>query len=171
MKTKNKVFIGSGIFLLLLLIVGYGLVSGYGPWGEGCGGFPSRFQDKGFHSGGHHKEMAEFILWRMDKLAQGLNLTEIQKAKYEGLKNNLKSHLSTGFGGRQQLKAQFLTELNKENPDMQGVVKSVKTKINDHSGFLTKNLDLLADFYDSLDNAQKRSVNQEIRERMAYHHS
>jgi hypothetical protein len=171
MKTKNKVFIGSGIFLLLVLIVGYGLVSGYGPWGEGCGGFPPGFPGRGFHSAGHHKEMSEFILWRMEKLAQGLNLTEVQKAKYEELKNNLKSHLSSGFGERQRIKAQFMTELNKENPDMQGVVKSVKTKINDHSGFLTKNLDLLANFYDSLDNAQKRSVNQEIRERMAYHHS
>jgi len=100
-----------------------------------------------------------------------LNLTEVQKAKYDQLKNNLKSHLSTGFGERQQIKAQFLTELNKENPDMQEVVKSLKTKINDHSAFLNKNLDLLADFYDSLDNAQKRIVNQEIKEKMAYHHS
>ena len=48
MKTRNKVFIGSGIILLLLLFAGFGLVSAYGPWSDSCRGFNPRFHDRGF---------------------------------------------------------------------------------------------------------------------------
>jgi hypothetical protein len=170
MRTRNKVFIGSGIFLFLTLIIGYGLVAG-SPWGDEEGKFPSRFPGRGIHSSFHQKEVAEFILWRMDKLALKLNLNAEQKTKYEGLKNSISSRLATGFEERQQMKARFLEELNKENPDVPGLVDAVKIRISDFSGFLSKNLDLVADFYESLDSAQKRLINTEIRERMARHHS
>ena len=169
MKTRNKVFIGSGIFLLLTLSVGYGLVIG-SPWSDQGGKFGPPFAGKGFHSGFHQKEVAEFILWRMDKTAGKLNLTAEQKARYEELKSNITSRMSTGFEERRQLRARFLEELNKENPDVQGLVETAKNRISDFSGFLSKNLDLLADFYDSLNVDQKRLLNTEIRERMAAHH-
>jgi hypothetical protein len=169
MKTRNKVFIGSGIFLFMTLIVGYGLVVG-SPWGDPGGTFTSRFPGRGFHSASHQKDMAEFILWRMDKLARKLNLTKAQKTKYEELKSNVSSRMSTGFEERRQLRARFLEEMNKDNPDVQGLVESAKTRINDFSGFLSNNLDLLADFYNSLDGDQKRLINTEIREKMAAHH-
>jgi hypothetical protein len=169
MRTRNKVFIGSGIFLLFTLIVGYSLVIG-SPWGDPGGKFGPPFAGQGFHSGFHQKEIAEFILWRMDKMAQKLNLTAEQKTKYEGLKSNITSRMSSGFEERRKMKARFLEEMNKENPDVQGLVESVKTRINDFSGFLSKNLDLIADFYDSLNVDQKRMLNTEIRERMAVHH-
>jgi hypothetical protein len=34
---------------------------------------------------------------------------------------------------------------------------------------MNTNLDLLVDFYDSLDSSQKRQINDEIRERMKFH--
>jgi hypothetical protein len=170
MKNRNKVFIGSGIFLLMTLIVGYGLVAG-SPWGDPGGKWGPRFPGRGFQGPFHQKEVAEFILWRMDKTAQTLNLNLAQKVKYEALKNNIASRLSTGFKERQQLRARFLEEMNKENPNVQDLAESVKTRINDFSVFLSKNLDLLADFYESLDSGQKRLLNTEIRERMAQHQS
>jgi hypothetical protein len=168
MKTRNKVFIGSGIFLLFTLIVGYGLVIG-SPWGDPGGKFGPPFAGRGFHSGFHQKEVAEFILWRMDKTAQKLNLTGEQKTKYEELKSNITSRMSSGFEERRQLRARFQEEMTKENPDVQGLVDAVKTRINDFSGFLSRNLDLIAVFYDSLNVDQKRLLNTEIRERMAAH--
>jgi hypothetical protein len=171
MRTRNKVFIGSGIAVLLMLLAGYGWVSAYGPWCDFGGRFPARFHERGMDSGFRHKEISEFILWRMDKKARELNLTEAQKAKYEVLKNNITAHLSEGFGERQAFKARVQTELNKETPDLSGLIQSVKLRINEFSGVLDKNLDLLADFYDSLDSVQKQKINREIKERMAYHHS
>lgn len=168
MKTRNKVFIGGGIFLFLTLIVGFGLVAG-SSWGNPGGGGAFPFPGRAFHSAGHHKDIAEFILWRIDKLAKVLNLNAEQKVKYEELKSNITSRMSTGFEERRKMKARFLAEMNKENPDVQGLVETAKNRINDFSGFLSKNLDLLADFYDTLNVDQKRLLNTEIRERMAAH--
>ena len=67
MKTRNKVFVGSGIILMLLLLAGFGLVSAYGPLADPCGGPNPWFHGRGFFPGGHGRDMADFILWRMDK--------------------------------------------------------------------------------------------------------
>lgn len=171
MKTRNKIFIGSGIIFLVMVIAGFGLVSAYGPWSDSSGGFPPRFHGSGFHPGAHSQDMADFILWRMDKKAKELNLSDTQKAKYEVIKENLKTHFSETLGHRQKMKDQLQKEMSKEDPNVKFMVESLKTKINEMSGFLNKNLDLLVDFYDSLDNHQKRLVNEEIRERMKRHRS
>ncbi|MBN1663916.1 MAG: Spy/CpxP family protein refolding chaperone [Deltaproteobacteria bacterium] len=171
MKTRNKVLIGAGVLFLVLAVSGYGLVSAYGPWGGPCGGYPHRFHSRGFHSDAHHKDMADYVLWRMDKKAGQLNLTAAQKAKYEAIRENLKSHLSEFQTGHKKMKDQFDREINKEEPDMKLLVESTKTKLHEVSGFMNKNLDLLLDFYSSLDNRQKAMVNDEIRERMKYHRS
>jgi hypothetical protein len=169
MKTRNKVFIGSGMFFLLLLLAGIGLVSAYGPWGDSCPGFGPRVQNRGFFPGGHNKDMADFILWRMDKKAKELNLTSAQKGKYEVLKGNMKAHFSEGRNDHQKMKDQFRTEMSKEYPDVKNLAETMKTKIKDLSGFVNENLDLLVDFYESLDSSQKRLINDEIRERMKVH--
>lgn len=166
MKTRNKVFIGSVIGILVLIFAGYGLVSAYGPWSGPCGGFYPRF-----HNGAHHRDMADFIIWKMDKKAKELNLTAGQKAKYETIKENLKGHFSEFHTERQKIKDQFHQEINKDNPDIKMMIESAKVKVNEMSGFMDKNLGLLLDFYNSLDNHQKRTVINEIRERMKYHRS
>jgi hypothetical protein len=169
MKVRNKVFIGSGIFLLLTVLAGYGLVSAYGPWGHWCGGFRPHFHDRGFHPRAHGKDMAEFILWKMDKKAKELNLTDKQKGKYETLKENLKTHFVTGRSDHQKMRDQFHQEIGKEDPDVPLLVESMKSKINEMSAFLDKSLGLFLDFYNTLDSRQKRMVTDEIKERMKYH--
>jgi len=171
MKTRNKIFIGSGILFLVLVVAGYGLVSAYGPWGYAYGPFHPRFHDRGFHSEAHHKDMADFILWRMDKKAKELKLTASQKAKYEAIRENFKVHFTEFQNEHQKMKDQFHQEMNKENPDIKSLIESTKTKLNEVSGFMNKNIDLILYFYGSLDNHQKRLVNDEIRERMKYHRS
>ncbi len=171
MKTRNKILIGSGVVFLVLVITGYGLVSAYRPWMGSCGGFYPRFHGRGIHSGAHHQDMADFILWKMDKKAKELNLTAAQKAKYEAIRGNFKGHLFEFHTEHQKMKDQFHQEINKENPDIKWLITSTKTKLNELSGFMNKNLDLLLDFYGSLDNRQKAMINNEIRERMKYHRS
>jgi hypothetical protein len=171
MKTRNKVVVGSGIIFLVLLIAGLGFGLPNGPWSDSGGGFNPRFHDRGFFPGHHNKDMAEFILWRMDKKAKELNLTARQQEKYEVIKGNFKTHFSEGLNERQQLKNQFQKELSKEDPDVKNLAEAMKAKIKEMSGFVEKNLDLLVDFYDSLDSNQKRLLNDEIRERMKVHHS
>ena len=71
----------------------------------------------------------------------------------------------------QKMRDQFHKEISKENPDIKLLIESAKTKVNELSGFMNKNLDLLLDFYASLDNHQKGMINDEIKERMKYHRS
>jgi LTXXQ motif family protein len=169
MKTRNRVFIGSGMILLLMLLAGIGLVSAYGPWGDSCPGFGPRFQDRRFFCGEHSRDRADFILWRMDKMAKELNLTSTQKAKYEVLKGNIEAHFTEARNDHQKMKDQFRTEMSKEDPNVKNLAETMKAKIIDLSGFLNQNLDLLVDFYESLDSGQKRLLNDEIRERMNIH--
>ncbi|MBI4767376.1 MAG: hypothetical protein HY787_22750 [Deltaproteobacteria bacterium] len=171
MKTRNKVFIGGGILFLVLVVAGYNWVSAYGPWNDSHSGFYPRFHGRGFHSGVHHQDMADFILWKMDKKARELNLTAGQKAKYEAVKENFKGHFSQFLNERQKMKDQFHKELEKEEPDLKFLMDSSRKKLNEFSSFMDKNLVLLLDFYNSLDNHQKRLINDEIRERMKYHRS
>lgn len=114
--------------------------------------------------------MADFILWRMDKKAQELKLTPVQKEKYEVIKENLKTHFAESQGDRQRMKDRFQKEMSKDDPNVKDLAESLKTKIKDRAGFANQNLDLLVAFYDSLDSHQKRLVNDEIRERMKTHH-
>jgi len=171
MKTRNKVFISSGIGFLVLVIAGYGLVSAYGPWSYAYGPFHPRFHERGFHSEAHHKDMADFILWRMDKKAKELKLTASQKTKYEAIRENCKVHFTEFLTEHQKMKDQFHKEISKEEPDIKLLVGSAKTKVNEMSGFLNNNLDLFQDFYSSLDNRQKVMIIDEIKERMKYHQS
>ena len=171
MKTRNKIFISSSVVLLIMLIAGYGFVSACGPWSDSGKGFHPRFRDRGFHSKFHHKDISDFIIWRMDKKAEELNLTDTQQTKYEELKGNLKAHFSDGMSDRQRLMEQFHEEMNKDNPNVNLLVESIKTKIKEMSDFANENLDLLADFYNSLDSTQQSIIMDEIRDRIEYHHS
>jgi hypothetical protein len=58
-------------------------------------------------------------------------------------------------------------EAAKEAPDVTGLTKTMKKKIQDVSGIMQNDLDLIAAFYRSLDNTQKQKVVSGIRERMA----
>lgn len=171
MKTRNKVLVGSGIVLLLLVFAGFGLVSACGPLGDSCGGHYPRLHGRGFFPGGHSKDMADFILWRMDKKAKELNLTSVQKEKYEAMKENLRTHLAEGWSDRQRLKEQFKKEMSKEDPNVRNLMEPLKAKTKEMAGFVNTTLDLLVDFYDTLDNHQKRLIRDEIRERMRNHPS
>jgi Spy/CpxP family protein refolding chaperone len=171
MKTRNKVFIGSGILFFVLVFTGIGLVSAYGPWMGSCPGFYPRVHARGLHSGAHHQDMADFILWKMEKKAKELNLTATQKAKYEAIRENLRTHFTGFHADHQKMKDQFHMELSKENPDVKLMLETAKAKLTEVSGAMNKNLDLLIDFYTSLDNRQKAMINDEIKERMKYHRS
>jgi hypothetical protein len=171
MKTRNKIFIGSGVIFLIMLIAGYSFVSAHGPWCDSGRGFHPRSHCKRVHSGFQSKEMADFMLWRMDKKAEELNLTDTQRVKYEALKSNLKTHLSEGISEHQRFIEQFHTEMVKEDPNVPFLIESIKAKINKISGFMNNNLDLLIEFYETLDDTQKHMIIDEIKERMEYHHS
>jgi len=171
MKTRNKIFLGSGVVLLIVLLTGFGLVTAWGPGRCFDRGFHPGFHGKGFHPGFHDKDISDFVLWRMDKKVKKLNLSDAQKEKYDEIRASIVSRLSEGMDDRKRMIEEFHTEMDKDNPDIAALAESVKKKIKDVSGFVEENLDLFVEFYNSLDDDQKQRVIDAIRDRMEYHRS
>lgn len=162
MKTKKRYYIIGGSVLLIMLFTGFGLVAALEPWR----GFPP---GKGFHHGFDRKDIAEFLMWRMDKKMKDLNLSEGQKEKYNQIRSNIEKHLTEGMDDRKMMMDTFHREMDKENPDVRLLAKMVKTKISEVSDLMRENLDLLVGFYESLNDNQKNKVLNAIRERMEAH--
>jgi Spy/CpxP family protein refolding chaperone len=139
------------------LFTGLGLVAARGP----CRGF-----HRGFHPGFHDKDVSEFILWRLDKGAEGLNLSEAQKGKYEEMRGKLETRFKAHRDDRKRWMEQLQSAMKKEDPDVKVLSESVKKRIESFSGFMEGNLDLVVEFYETLDQEQKEKIMTTIRKKM-----
>ncbi len=157
---KRFVVIGSMIGAILVL-------AGLGIAGAGCG---PHFGPLG---GGFHRfhafdgDMPDFVLKRLDGKIKDLNLTPVQKTKYDELRGRLKERLVAMKEDRRNFRHTVRAELAKESPDIAALNALLKKKIETMSGALQNDLDLFADFYSTLDETQKQKVVAGIRQRMA----
>jgi Spy/CpxP family protein refolding chaperone len=157
MEKRKKYFITGGIILFIMLFAGFGLVTACGP----CRGF-----HRGFHPGFHNKDFSKFILSRLDKRVEELNLTEAQKGKYEEIKGELEARFKEHMDDRKRLIEELQTEMKKEDPDVKVLSQSVKKQIKRFPGFMEGNLDLFIEFYETLDQEQKEKIMTTIRKKM-----
>ncbi len=157
MKTRKRYFVVGGIALFVMLLAGFGFVAACGP----CRAF-----EGGFHPGLHQRYFLDFVLWRLDKGVEELNLTETQKKRYGELKEEFRARLKEGMDERKRWREELQTEMSKENPDVRALSEFVKQRIERFSGFMEENLDLLVEFYETLDQQQKEKVLVMVRERM-----
>ena len=157
MGKRKRYFIVGSIVLLTVLFTGFGRVEARGP----CRGF-----HRGFHPGFHHKDVSEFILWRLDKGVEGLNLSEAQKGKYEEMKGKLEGRFKEHRDDRKRWMEELQTAMNKEDPDVKALSESVKKRIERFSGFMEGNLDLFVQFYETLDQEQKEKIMATIRKKI-----
>jgi Spy/CpxP family protein refolding chaperone len=154
MGKRKKYFIVGGIVLLIVLFTGFGLVAARGP----CRGF-----HRGFHPGFHDKDVSEFILWRLDKRVEGLNLSEAQKGKYEEMKGKLETRFKEQRDDRKRFMEELQMAMKNEDPDVKVLSESVKKRIERFSSFMEGNLDLFVEFYETLDKEQKEKIMAAIR--------
>jgi Spy/CpxP family protein refolding chaperone len=154
MGKRKKVFIIGSIVLFVMLFTAFGLVAARGP----CRGF-----DGGFHAGHHQNDFSEFILWRLDKRVEELNLSEAQKAKYEEMKGKLETRFKEHGEERKRWMEELQTAMNKQDPDVKVLSESVKNRIERFSGFMEGNVDLFVEFYENLDQEQKEKIMATIR--------
>ena len=157
MRKRKKYFIVGSIVPLIMLFTGFGLVAARGP----CRSF-----HRGFHPGRHNKDFSEFILWRLDKRVEELNLSEAQKGKYEEMKGKLETRLKEHRDDRKRWMQELQTAIDQQDPDVRVLSESLKKRIKHFSGFMEGNLDLFVEFYEILDKAQKDRIMATIREKM-----
>ena len=157
MGRRKKYFVVGSLVLLFVLLTGFGLVAARGP----CRGFHG-----GFHPGFHHKDLSEFILWRLDKGVKGLNLSEAQKGKYEEVKGKLETRLKEHRDDRKRWMEELQTAMNKQDPDVKALSESVKKRMERFSVFMEGNLDLFVQFYETLDKEQKEKIMATVRKKI-----
>ncbi len=149
MKLGKKTYIIGGIVVFLgVILVSAGFIAG-------CG--PHMFCDGDF---------SEHILSRMDSRVENLELSDSQQEKYEEIRLKVKANLDKGKEERKKLFSELQNEINKENPDINGLTVLVKTKFKDGPTHLTDNLDLFAEFYNILDEDQKDILIKRLRKKM-----
>jgi hypothetical protein len=164
MKIRRRFYFIGGSILLAMIITGFGLAAALeNSWG----GFR---HGKGFHRGFGHKDIGEFVLWRVDKQMKELNLNGGQQDKYNQIRSNIEKHLTEGMDERKVMRETFHSEMSKDNPKVRPLVEMMKKKIDEVSGIMGTNLDLVVGFYESLNVDQKNKILNEIRDRMEAHH-
>ena len=98
---KKTIIVASSLLVLVLVIGGVAFVSAGPSWQGGCGWGHGR-SAMGRHMGFDGEDAADFIMWRMDRMADGLDLTPDQQEKFDLWKSEAASHLSNTMEDRKQ---------------------------------------------------------------------
>ncbi|MCK5313427.1 MAG: hypothetical protein KAJ62_15030, partial [Desulfobacteraceae bacterium] len=120
MTKKKKTFVIVSISLLVIIVSGFSFVIITGACGRGPMHGPMGHH--GFHKRGMppfmHKEIGSFMLWRLDKGAKALDLSETQQQQYNTFRSKLEETMEEGLKTRIEFKTQTMAEFDKENPDL-----------------------------------------------------
>jgi hypothetical protein len=147
MKISKKIWVPLLILSLAVIIVGT-------VWAFGG---PARFCPGGFEG---------LVLDRLDERVEDLGLNEDQTRTYGALREQFKVNLRAGADKRRAMIVELNQALAQENPDIRALNAEVKARLEEVPGMLSANLDLLADFYDILDQEQKDKFLQKARRRL-----
>ncbi|MBW2619495.1 MAG: periplasmic heavy metal sensor [Deltaproteobacteria bacterium] len=119
---------------------------------------------------GYHKffkgDFSHFVISRMDKRMEKLNLSDPQKAQYETLRREMEASLTQGAATKRELMRELRAELNREEPDLEALAALVKTRVNEIPGLVGRNLEHLVEFYATLDKDQKAKMLKHIKKKI-----
>ncbi len=147
-KNRKKIIIASSIISIILLLACF-----FAACGE------KRFCHRG-------KNISERILTRMDDKAEDLNLTKDQQEKYDVIRGKMKESFLSHKDTKNDLVTGLKDEIAKDNPDAGTIGNLIKEHLNEMPDFLSENIDLLVEFYNTLDRDQKKIVLDRIRKKI-----
>ncbi|KPK22368.1 MAG: hypothetical protein AMK69_19990 [Nitrospira bacterium SG8_3] len=157
MKKRKKYVIVGTVILSLLVLTGLGFTAACGPHGR---------WHKGYHHGFHSEDVADFILWKMDKHVKELNLNDTQNQEYEQIKEQVKVSIKDAIERRREFHRMMHEEINKEYPNLNNVANLARERLQKMPDIIGKNLDLFMDFYNRvLTDEQRTKVIEMIRSR------
>ena len=110
--------------------------------------------------------------WVVEKVSKKLELNETQKIKLVNLKDELLAVRKTMRSDRDEKRAEVLAMMQQPTLDREKVNNMVQQKINVASTQAPVVIDAMADFYDSLDDAQRAELVEHIEDKMEHfdHH-
>ncbi len=165
MKIQRKHVVIGIIVLCVGLFAGFGLVA-VGKGGGVCGEeFRGSFHGRGFHHRSLDKDSLERMLSLLDKRIAFLDLNEVQEKKYEEIRSKIKGRLSEHMKDRKIFLEQLQEEFQHENPDIHRIAGLITKRTQAMSGSMEEGLKYLVEFYDQLDEDQKRLIIERVRKR------
>ncbi len=165
MSKKKKIIMGA-LILTLAIVVGIGATIAYGPKGSWARGFPPGFHGMGCHPGAHGEDIADFIIWKMDRHVKDLDLSDVQKKEYEKSKEEIRASIADAIERKKDFHRIVHEEMDKENPDLTALAGLMKERAQDLPDMVSKPIDLFVNFYNRLDENQKARVIEMFRARM-----
>jgi Spy/CpxP family protein refolding chaperone len=164
--SKRKKIIMGALILTLAIVVGIGATVAYGPKGSWARGFPPGFHGMGCHSGPHGEDIADFILWKMERHVKELNLNDAQKKEYEKSKEEIRAGIAEAIERKKDFHRIVHEEMDKENPDINALAGLMKERAQNIPDMVSKPIDLFVNLYNLLDEKQKAKVIEMFRARM-----
>jgi Spy/CpxP family protein refolding chaperone len=165
MSKRKKIIIGA-LILTLAVVIGIGATTACGPKGSWARGFPPGFHGMGCHSGPHGEDIADFILWKMDRHVKELNLSDDQKKAYEKSKEEIRAGIAEAIERKKDFHRIVHEEMDKENPDINALAGLMKERAQNIPDMISKPIDLFVNFYNLLDESQKAKLIEMFRARM-----
>lgn len=150
------------ILLVLVLGGGFFIITGFGP-GESHG-WKRGFQGRGMPAC-LQKEIGGFILWKLDKGAKELDLSDVQQKSYDAFRSHMETVLSQAVDARMAVREQAKSQFDQEIMDLSLLAGTAKTQLDAVSGAVSQGLGLFSAFYNTLDDKQKKAVTARIKER------
>jgi len=167
MSKKKKIIMGA-LILTLAIVVGIGATIAYGPKGSWARGFPPGFHGMGCHPGPHGEDIADFILWKMDRHVKELNLNNDQKKEYEKSKEEIRAGIAQAIERKKDFHRVVHQEMDKENPDINALAGLMKERAQNIPDMVSKPIDLFVNFYNLLDKDQQAKVIEMFRARISF---
>ncbi len=107
-----------------------------------------------------------YFLDKMDEKVKDLNLTPIQKQKFEETKSELRQTMESGHDEGREFFGRLKTEFKKDDPDMKAVAAMIKAQMGRVQDRVGTGIDRFVEFYGTLDGKQKDLVLARAREHM-----
>jgi hypothetical protein len=120
----------------------------------------------GCRPGPHGEDIADFILWKMDRHVKELNLNGVQMKEYEKSKEEIRASIADAIERRKDFHRIVREEMDKENPDMNALAGLMKERAQNIPDMVSKPIDLFVNFYNLLEENQKVRVIEMLRLRM-----
>lgn len=114
--------------------------------------------------GRHDGMMKDFMFYRMDKLADDLQLNASQRARWDTFKRDLESSIDQRRDGRKEIHKIAEQELAKENPDFSKITPLVHGQIDTTAQFAHDTVNRVNELLSDLTPEQKQKIAQHLKE-------
>jgi Spy/CpxP family protein refolding chaperone len=112
----------------------------------------------------HHGMMKDFMMYKIDKLAEDLKLNPAQQAKWDIFKKDLEGSIEQRMDKRKEIHQIVEQELAKSNPDFSKVTPLIHGQIDSTAQFAHEMVNRIGELVTDLTPEQKQILSKEIEE-------